>query len=49
MKESVRTALGWIRASLENFEELKENLFEGYDFHIHFPAAAIPKVVIFIN
>jgi len=55
MKESVRTALGWIKSNAYRlklvpvfFSEKELNsddksIFEHIDLHIHFPAAAIPK------
>jgi len=59
MKESVLTAIGWIKAHQElislisnNTREHKndiaetisnEPMFDKYDLHVHFPAAAIPK------
>ena len=58
MRESVITALGWIKShkevlSLINSKTqtaqnnvkgaLKQSLFNDYDLHVHFPAAAIPK------
>ena len=49
MKESVLTAISWIKAHLSTLLPNKiENSktsegFEGMDLHIHFPAAAVPK------
>lgn len=49
MKESVRTALGWIRSNvdiiegIDNTDKTKKDLFEEIDIFVHFPAAAIPK------
>lgn len=52
MKESVKTSLGWIRANVDNYYKLDENekeiIFDKIDIHIHFPAASIPKVNIFL-
>lgn len=47
MKESVKTALGWIRSNAGRIAHmsLNSNLFEETDIHVHFPAAAIPKDV----
>jgi ATP-dependent Lon protease len=51
MKESVKTSLGWIRANADNYYKIddqeKEIIFDKIDIHIHFPAASIPKVIIF--
>ena len=48
MKESAQLALSWIKSHLKDLQaysqlELKSTLFEGRDFHLHFPAGAIPK------
>ena len=49
MKESVLTAISWIKANLNTLlpkpvENSKNSEgFEGMDLHIHFPAAAVPK------
>ena len=50
MKESVLTAISWIKANLPSLLPKKtENNntntegFENIDLHIHFPAAAVPK------
>ncbi|EGR31786.1 hypothetical protein IMG5_102250 [Ichthyophthirius multifiliis] len=51
MKESVKTALGWIKSNLGKIQNLlinqndfqNQNIFEEIDIHVHFPAAAIPK------
>lgn len=47
MKESVKTALGWIRSNVGRISQMSanSNLFEETDIHVHFPAAAIPKDV----
>ncbi|MBN2781316.1 MAG: endopeptidase La, partial [Candidatus Marinimicrobia bacterium] len=42
MKESVETAISYLRASAERYH-LEPVQFFKYDIHIHFPAAAIPK------
>ncbi|MEA2076492.1 MAG: endopeptidase La [Candidatus Marinimicrobia bacterium] len=42
MKESVETAISFLRASAEEFE-IEPVQFMNQDIHIHFPAAAIPK------
>jgi ATP-dependent Lon protease len=44
MKESVVTALSWIKSNLRVLmPEGKSEGFDGLDLHVHFPAAAIPK------
>jgi ATP-dependent Lon protease len=48
MKESALLALSWIKSHLQDLEAyssntLKPSLFEMRDFHLHFPAGAIPK------
>jgi ATP-dependent Lon protease len=46
MKESVSTALSWIKSTfqslLPNFSASAKG-FQGLDLHVHFPAAAVPK------
>jgi ATP-dependent Lon protease len=42
MKESVETAISYLRASADEFG-IEPILFLNRDIHIHFPAAAIPK------
>jgi ATP-dependent Lon protease len=48
MKESVSTAVSWIKVNLRDILPKTESLtkcegFDGVDLHIHFPAAAVPK------
>eukprot|EP01017_Pseudomicrothorax_dubius_P045470 TRINITY_DN7865_c0_g1_i1.p1 TRINITY_DN7865_c0_g1~~TRINITY_DN7865_c0_g1_i1.p1 ORF type:complete len:178 (-),score=56.17 TRINITY_DN7865_c0_g1_i1:33-566(-) len=53
MKESVLTAIGWIKSNFENLgisndlltlpNQDPSNFFDSVDIHIHFPSAAIPK------
>jgi len=46
MKESVITAISWIKSNLNKFniQKLKEkNFFKSIDIHVHFPAAAAKK------
>lgn len=46
MKESVITALSWIKANLRELlpsTSGRSDGFDGLDLHVHFPAAAIPK------
>jgi ATP-dependent Lon protease len=45
MKESVETALAWIRSNSEKVigREKEKHYLDNYDIHIHFPAAALPK------
>jgi ATP-dependent Lon protease len=47
MKESVETALAWIRSNSEKVigREKEKHYLDNYDIHIHFPAAALPKVL----
>jgi len=42
MKESVRAALSYIRAHVDDFE-IETNFMRLYDIHLHVPAGAIPK------
>ncbi|MFA5623877.1 MAG: endopeptidase La [Bradymonadales bacterium] len=42
MSESVQIAFSYIRANMKLFG-LKEDMFQKTDFHVHFPAGAIPK------
>ncbi len=42
MRESVQTALSFIRTRLRSFG-LAEDLFDSIDLHLHFPSAATPK------
>jgi len=42
MKESILTALSYVRSKAHGME-LDENIFYNGDFHVHVPAAAIPK------
>ena len=42
MKESVETAISYLRASAANYHVEAVDFFD-HDVHIHFPAAAIPK------
>jgi ATP-dependent Lon protease len=42
MKESVETAISYLRASAKQYHIEPVDFFK-YDIHIHFPAAAIPK------
>lgn len=48
MKESVLTAISWIKANLPELvpkvgDQARAEGLEGIDLHIHFPAAAVPK------
>ena len=48
MKESVLTAISWIKVNMRDILPRVETLskcegFDGIDLHIHFPAAAVPK------
>jgi ATP-dependent Lon protease len=45
MKESVETALAWIRSNAEKVmgRDKEKHYLDNYDIHIHFPAAAMPK------
>lgn len=48
MKESVLTAISWVKANLREILPKSETVskcegFDGIDLHIHFPAAAVPK------
>ena len=42
MSESVQIAFSYIRANMESLD-VKEDMFPKYDFHVHFPAGAVPK------
>ncbi|MCB9262809.1 MAG: endopeptidase La [Flavobacteriales bacterium] len=42
MKESAISALSYLKANCE-YLDMDYRLFDEYDFHIHFPAGAIPK------
>ncbi len=42
MQESARAALSYARANIELFE-VKDEIFDNRDIHIHVPAGAIPK------
>lgn len=42
MSESVQIAFSFIRANMGMFK-VTEEMFTKYDFHVHFPAGAIPK------
>jgi len=42
MTESVQLAFSFIRANMEQLS-VKEEMFPKFDFHVHFPAGAIPK------
>ena len=42
MRESVQTAVGYIRSRAESFG-LSDNRFEQQDIHIHIPEGAVPK------
>jgi ATP-dependent Lon protease len=42
MKESVQTALSWIRSASQSLG-VEEDFYENYDIHVHVPAGAIPK------
>ncbi|KAL4477366.1 hypothetical protein ABPG72_002360 [Tetrahymena utriculariae] len=51
MKESVQTAIGWIKSNWQNIQFMMkdpnifkaEKVFDNIDIHVHFPAAATPK------
>ncbi len=42
MKESAQAALTYIKSHAQMFD-IKEELFDNYDMHVHLPAGAIPK------
>lgn len=42
MKESVQTALSWVKSQAANLK-LSQKSYQNTDIHIHFPSAAIPK------
>jgi len=42
MKESVQTALSWIKSQASNFN-ISSDIYKNNDIHIHFPSASIPK------
>jgi len=42
MKESTRTAIAWLRSHAAELG-IDASIFESEDFHIHFPAGAVPK------
>ncbi|MEO5666556.1 MAG: S16 family serine protease, partial [Bdellovibrionota bacterium] len=42
MKESVKAAESWLR-SMAGPLGIPENAFTDYDYHVHFPAGAVPK------
>lgn len=42
MKESAITALTYLKANCE-YLDIDYRIFDQYDFHIHFPAGAVPK------
>lgn len=42
MRESVQTALSWVRVRLPAFS-IAPNALEALDIHVHFPSAATPK------
>ncbi|MBO6515919.1 MAG: endopeptidase La [Bacteroidia bacterium] len=42
MKESAITALTYIKANSE-YLDIDYKVFDNYDFHVHFPAGAVPK------
>jgi ATP-dependent Lon protease len=42
MQESAQAALSYIRSNAHRFQ-IAEDVFSGYDIHIHVPAGAIPK------
>lgn len=42
MKESAITALTYLKSNCD-YLDIDHKLFDAYDFHIHFPAGAVPK------
>jgi ATP-dependent Lon protease len=42
MKESAQAAMSYIRSHAKEFD-IKDESFEKFDLHVHFPAGAIPK------
>lgn len=42
MSESVQIAFSYIRANMDSLD-VKEEMFPKFDFHVHFPAGAVPK------
>lgn len=42
MSESVQIAFSFIRANMEMLD-VREDMFPKFDFHVHFPAGAVPK------
>ncbi len=42
MSESVQIAFSFIRANMDALD-VREDMFPKYDFHVHFPASAVPK------
>lgn len=51
MKESISTAIGWIKSNIPAIDHLfkegqlrpTKKFFDEVDLHVHFPAAATPK------
>lgn len=43
MKESAQLALSWIKSNAPLYPEISSSSFSSLDFHIHFPAGAVPK------
>ena len=42
MRESAQIALSYVRAQADQWD-IEPDFFDGQDFHVHFPAGAIPK------